>query len=106
MKYFRLNQNSLSYPSLSKTPDMSINVAESIITLISTINLAPHGSSNPWFCKAHFYLVLTQEPSGGLAEGAKADVLCSVMLVGVQFDFVIYLECCKSNLMEPWCILD
>ena len=42
------------------------------------VELAPHGSSDPWFGEAQFDLILAREPSGGLAEGANADIVCFV----------------------------
>jgi hypothetical protein len=68
------------------------------------VELAPHGCSDPWFGEAQFLLVLAREPSGGLAEGPDAGVVCFVMLVGFQVDFVICREGHKSDLIEPLCI--
>jgi hypothetical protein len=70
------------------------------------VELAPHGSSDPLFGEAQFDLVLAQEPPGGLAEGANADIVCFVMLVGFQVDFVICREGHKADLIEPLCIAD
>ncbi len=81
-------------------------VAESIITIISTIYLsiwhlmAFHGRSDPWFGKAQFHLDLAGEPSSGLVERANADVLCIVIHVVFKVNVVVGLE----GVVECWLI--